>query len=77
MLQDHTRNFVARITPYCHARYLGDDGHAFESEAGLPNFRDLAVFQIGWPYDFWVGGLFFFGRILKVVWPKTFSVGRF
>jgi len=35
-----------------------------------PNFWNLAVFQVGWPFGF-------FGRFLKVVWPKMFSVGRF
>jgi len=42
-----------------------------------PNFSNLAVFQVGWPYDFWVGRLDFFGRFLKVVWPKIFSVRCF
>ena len=39
-----------------------------------PNFGNLAVFQVGWPYDFGFG---FFWPFLKVVWPKSFSVGRF
>ena len=43
-----------------------------------PNLRKFhTVFQVGWPYNFWVGCLAFFGRFLKVVWPKKFSVGRF
>jgi len=51
--------------------------------AGLPDWpfcgqiSNLAVFQVDWPYDFWVGRLAFFGRFLKVVWPKIFSVDRF
>jgi len=36
-----------------------------------------AVFQVGWPYDFQVGRLAFFGRFSKVVWSQIFSVGRF
>jgi len=42
-----------------------------------PNFENLAVFQVGWPYNFWVGQLAFFGRFLNDVWPKIFSFGRF
>jgi len=40
-------------------------------------FRKFDLFQVGWPYDFWVGRLAFFSHFLKVVWPKLFSVGRF
>ena len=36
-----------------------------------PNFRNLAVFQPGWPYDFWVGRLAFlavFENLVPCVW---------
>jgi len=42
-----------------------------------PNVGNLAVFQAGWPLDFWVGRLAFFGRFLKVVWTKLFLLAVF
>ena len=39
-------------------------------------FHNLDVFQVGWPNDFWVGGLAFLA-VLTIVWPKIFSVGCF
>jgi len=54
--------------------------HVFTRVARLavlrPNFRNLDVFQVGWPHDFGLA-ICFFGLFLKVVWPKFFSVGRF
>lgn len=34
-----------------------------------PNFGNLAIFQVGWPYNFWIGR--FHGRLVENIlrWP--------
>jgi len=55
---------IARLDwPFC--------GHIF--------FGNLAIFEVGWPYEFWVGHLVCFG-LFMIVWLTFFSVaivGRF
>jgi len=36
------------------------------------NFLNFAIFQVGWPYDFWVGHLAFFGRFLRLFGQNFF-----
>jgi len=52
--------------------------------AGLPHWPFCGQISEIWPYFKLVGGTtfgldvwLFFGRFLKIVWPKIFSVGRF
>jgi len=54
-----------------------------QSQAGLPDSLFCGQISEIWPYFRLVGpkivwlAFGFFGRFLKVVWPKIFSVGRF